>query len=173
MALEPLEVEVTTRTEWTCPMHPEVVRRESGECPICGMALEPRTVVDTEQENPELREMSQRFWVSAALTLPVFLLAMAEMLPGQPLDAVLPKRWQIWLQALLTTGVVLWGGWPFFQRGWASVVHRSLNMFTLIALGTGTAYLYTACSRWCSRRSCPTRCAGRPASHLFTSRRRP
>jgi Cu+-exporting ATPase len=143
MALEPLEIEVTTRTEWTCPMHPQILRPEPGDCPICGMALEPRTIVDTGQDNPELREMTHRFWVSAALTLPVFLLAMAEMLPGQPMDAVLPKRWQIWVQALLATPVVLWGGWPFLQRGWASMVHRSLNMFTLIALGTGTAYLYS------------------------------
>jgi Cu+-exporting ATPase len=143
MALEPLEIEVGERTEWICPMHPEIVRAEAGSCPICGMALEPRTVIDTDQDNPELREMTQRFRISLALTLPVFLIAMSEMIPGRPLDGVLPPSWQVWVQALLATPVVLWGGWPFFGRGWASLVHRSPNMFTLIAQSTGTAYFYS------------------------------
>ncbi|MEW6300337.1 MAG: heavy metal translocating P-type ATPase, partial [Thermodesulfobacteriota bacterium] len=143
MALEPLTVPAPgTRVEYTCPMHPEVVRDRPGACPICGMALEPRTVTVGEEANPELVDMARRFWVSLALTLPIFLLAMAEMLLGGPVQA-LPPRVLAWAQLALATPVVLWGGWPFFQRGWVSVVNRSLNMFTLIAIGTGTAYLYS------------------------------
>lgn len=128
--------------DYTCPMHPEVVRSEPGSCPICGMALEPRTLTGVGDDS-ELRDMSRRFWVSLVLTLPVFVLAMSEMLPGMPVQHALGVRAIGWIQFAFATPVVLWGGWPFFQRGWASLVNKSLNMFTLIALGTGTAYLYS------------------------------
>jgi Cu+-exporting ATPase len=144
MALEPEAPRVpTTRVEYTCPMHPQIVRPGPGGCPICGMALEPRTVTATEETNPELADMSHRFWVSVALTIPVLVLGMSDLIPGQPLQTVLSMRAISWIELLLATPVVLWGGLPFFQRGWASIVNRSLNMFTLIALGTGTAYVYS------------------------------
>jgi Cu+-exporting ATPase len=143
MALEPEFPEALTKTEYTCPMHPEIVRDHPGSCPICGMALEPRTVTAIEQENPELREMTRRFWISVALTIPLLAIAMADMLPGMPVHRILPGTWLPWIELLLATPVVLWGGWPFFQRGWASIVNRSTNMFTLIALGTGVAYFYS------------------------------
>ncbi len=141
-----LEAEVTavppTRTEWTCPMHPEIIRDEPGSCPICGMALEPRTVTEDE-ENPELADMRRRFWVSAILTVPLVVIAMADFLPVSFLDRVASPRALTWIELLLATPVVLWGGWPFFERGWRSVVTRNLNMFTLIGLGVGVAYLYS------------------------------
>jgi Cu+-exporting ATPase len=143
MALERETPVAATRTEYTCPMHPEIVRAGPGSCPICGMALEPRTVTATEEENPELRDMTRRFWVSVALTAPLLAIAMADMLPGMPVHHVLPASWLSWIELVLATPVVLWGGWPFFQRGWASIVNRSTNMFTLIAMGTGVAYLYS------------------------------
>jgi len=142
MALEPATPVQSTRVEWTCPMHPQIVRDQPGTCPICGMALEPRTV-SLEEENPELRDMSRRFWVSVVLTLPVFLLGMSDLLPGQPVQHAISPRTLAWIELVLATPVVLWGGWPFFQRGWASVVNRSLNMFTLIALGTGVAFVFS------------------------------
>jgi Cu+-exporting ATPase len=142
MALEP-ENPVLGRTEYTCPMHPQIVRSEPGHCPICGMALEPRTVSAKEEENPELRDMSRRFWVSLALTAPLLIMAMTDMLPDTPVRHALPAGWLPWIELLLATPVVLWGGWPFFQRGWASIVNRSMNMFTLIALGTGVAYAFS------------------------------
>jgi P-type Cu+ transporter len=132
-----------TRTEYTCPMHPEIVRDGPGSCPICGMALEPRTAVAEHEENPELVSMTRRFWVSVALTIPVLFLGMSDMISGNPLGSLISMRTAGWVALLLATPVVLWGGWPFFQRGWASVVNRSLNMFTLIALGTGAAYIYS------------------------------
>jgi Cu+-exporting ATPase len=141
MALEPETPMAPTRTEYTCPMHPQIVRPGPGSCPICGMALEPRTVTGQE-ENPELRDMSRRFWGSLALTVPLLAIAMSDMLSGMPLEHVL-GRGLPWLELVLSTPVVLWGGWPFFQRGWASIVNRSTNMFTLIAMGTGVAYLYS------------------------------
>ncbi len=131
-------------TEYTCPMHPEIVRPEPGSCPICGMDLEPVTVTADEGPSPELRSMSRRFWISLALTAPVFVLAMSEMIPGQPIQAAIPDRLLVIVQFVLATPVVLWGGWPFFQRGWASIVNRSLNMFTLIAMGTGAAFVFSA-----------------------------
>jgi len=149
MALEPeLPVAPLTKVEYTCPMHPEIVRDDPGSCPICGMALEPRTVTLEEAPNPELTDMTRRFWWSAVLSLPVFLLAMSEMIPGQPVQHALAPRLINWIQFLLATPVVLWGGWPFFQRGWASVVNknglgRNPNMFTLIAIGTGAAYFFS------------------------------
>jgi Cu+-exporting ATPase len=129
--------------EYTCPMHPQIVRAGPGACPICGMALEPRTASAETTENPELAMMSRRFWVSAALSLPIVLLAMSDMIPAQPVQHALSMRAISWTEFLLATPVVIWGGWPFFERGWASVVNRSLNMFTLIALGTGTAYVFS------------------------------
>jgi P-type Cu+ transporter len=145
MTLEPVSVTETlpSKTEYVCPMHPEVVRTAPGSCPICGMALEPRVVTLEEEGNPELKDMTRRFWFSLALTVPVFLTAMSEMIPGQPLQHALSPRLWIWLQLVLATPVVLWGGWPFFKRGWASIVNRSLNMFTLIAMGTGTAFIFS------------------------------
>jgi len=142
------------RTEFTCPMHPEIVRAAPGSCPICGMTLEPRTIT-IDEENPELRDMTRRFWIGLALTAPLLAIAMGSMLwpralmggiaihrgnyvVGTPWSSILP-----WLELLLATPVVLWCGWPFFQRGWVSVVNRSTNMFTLIAMGTGVAYLFS------------------------------
>ena len=143
MALEPTLPEApATPVEYTCPMHPEIVRSEPGACPICGMALEPRAVT-AENANPELADMTRRFWFSVALTGPVLILGMSDLIPGQPLQRFLSMRAIGWIELALATPVVLWAGLPFFQRGWASVVNRSLNMFTLIALGTGTAYLYS------------------------------
>src|SRR4029453_12895164 len=130
-------------TEWTCPMHPQIVRDAPGSCPICGMALEPRTVVVGEGPDPELVDMTRRFWIGLVLTLPLLAFVMGDMLPGQPLRHLIPGRVSAWLQLVLATPVVLWAGWPFFERGWVSIVNRSLNMFTLIALGTGMSYVYS------------------------------
>jgi Cu+-exporting ATPase len=156
MALEPDSPAIpANKTEYTCPMHPEIVRAEPGSCPICGMALEPRTVTAAEEDNPELRDMTRRFWISLALTAPLLAIAMGSMLWGHffmggmdlhrgdhvevtPWSSILP-----WLELILATPVVLWCGWPFFRRGWASLVNRSTNMFTLIAMGTGVAYLFS------------------------------
>ena len=129
--------------EWTCPMHPEIVRPAPGSCPICGMALEPRTMTAAPAENPELRSMQRRLWIGGALTLPLLVLTMAHMLPGRPLDALVPHHLRPWLELALATPVVLWGGWPFFERGATSVVRRSLNMFTLIGLGVFVAYAFS------------------------------
>lgn len=142
MALEPVSVVPLTRTEWTCPMHPEIVRDGPGACPICGMALEPR-VVTLEEANPELDDMTRRFRWSAVITAPTLALMVSEFLPGKPLQGLIPHGWMNWLELVLAAPVVLWGGWPFFVRGWASVVNRHLNMFTLIALGVGAAFGYS------------------------------
>jgi P-type Cu+ transporter len=143
MALEPAMPSVPqSRVEYTCPMHPEIIRSEPGSCPICGMALEPREVTG-EEVNPELADMTRRFWISAALTAPIVLLMVSELIPSDPIKHWLGSGPSLWLQFALATPVVLWGGWPFFERGWLSVKNRSLNMFTLIALGTGAAYLYS------------------------------
>jgi Cu+-exporting ATPase len=143
MALEPeTPVATTTRTEWTCPMHPEIVRSEPGACPICGMALEPRTITAaTPQDNPELRDMTRRFWWGVFLGVPLVALAMLRM---GPLMHIVSPRLGTWIEFALATPIVLWAGRPFFERGWASVKHRSPNMFTLIALGVGVAYIYSA-----------------------------
>ena len=142
MALEPVDVASITKVEWTCPMHPEIVRDAPGSCPICGMALEPRTVT-LEEKNPELEDMTRRFRWSALVTAPILAFMVSEFLPGQPLQRMLPHGWLNWILLVLASPVVLWGGWPFFVRGWASVVNRHLNMFTLIALGVGAAYAYS------------------------------
>ncbi len=128
--------------EYTCPMHPEIVRKSPGACPICGMSLEPRHVA-AGNENPELVDMSRRFWISLVLTLPVLSLMVSEIVPSDPLKHLLGAGPMLWLQFGLATPVVLWGGWPFFVRGWASVINRHLNMFTLVALGTGASYAYS------------------------------
>ena len=143
MALEAENPLPVSKVEYTCPMHPQIVRPAPGNCPICGMALEPRTVSATAEENPELRDMTHRFWIGLALTVPLLAIAMADMLPGISVQHSLPRGWLPWLELLLASPVVLWGGAPFFQRGWTSVVNRSTNMFTLIAMGTGVAYLYS------------------------------
>jgi Cu+-exporting ATPase len=132
-----------TKIEYVCPMHPEIIRSEPGSCPICGMALEPRTVSLEDAPNPELVDMTRRFRISAAFSLPLFILAMSDMLPGQPLQHFLSSNLLMWMQFVLATPVVLWCGWPFFERGWTSIVNRNLNMFTLIAIGVGAAYAYS------------------------------
>jgi P-type Cu+ transporter len=129
--------------EYVCPMHPQIVRTKPGSCPICGMALEPRTVTAADVANPELADMTRRFWVGLALTIPVFVIAMAEMIPGTPLERLLAPGTQGWIELVLSTPVVLWAGWPFFERMWASFISRSLNMFTLIGIGTGAAYAFS------------------------------
>ena len=129
--------------KYTCPMHPEIVKDGPGDCPICGMALEPMTVSAEVEDNPELVGMTRRFWVSAALSLPLLIIAMGEMLPGFDPNALLGERFAGFLQGLLATPVVLWGGWPFFVRAWHSIRTMKLNMFTLIGIGTGAAYLFS------------------------------
>jgi P-type Cu+ transporter len=155
MALDPESpAQPSTQTEYTCPMHPEIVRAEPGNCPICGMTLEPRTVT-AEEDNPELRDMTRRFWISLALTAPLLAIAMGSMFWPGALGMGVSVHWGNtlnitrwssilpWLELILATPVVLWGGWPFFQRGWASIVNRSTNMFTLIAMGTGVSYVFS------------------------------
>ena len=143
MALDP-ETPATPRTstQFTCPMHPDVRRDEAGDCPECGMALEAVTVTLDEADNPELVDMSRRLVFCGLLTLPVLVLAMGGML-GLPIDDLVSWQWQNWLELLFATPVVLWGGWPFFQRAARSIASRNLNMFTLIGLGTGVAYAYS------------------------------
>ncbi|MCH7619946.1 MAG: heavy metal translocating P-type ATPase [Candidatus Marinimicrobia bacterium] len=140
MSLEPLETKIITKREYVCPMHPEVVKNEPGSCPICGMALEPRTVTLEDEENPELKDMNRRFLVSLVFSIPILLFTMSKMTFGV---SFLPPGWGHWLELALATPVVIWAGAPFFRRGWDSVVNRSPNMFTLIAIGTGVAYLYS------------------------------
>ena len=130
------------QVEYTCPMHPQIVRSEPGPCPICGMALEPRHAT-SDENNPELVNMTRRFWISLGLTLPTLLIMISSFIPGDPLKHLISAGPLLWLEFGLATPVVLWGGWPFFQRGWTSVINRHLNMFTLIALGTGSAYFYS------------------------------
>jgi Cu+-exporting ATPase len=145
MALEPdLSTAPLTRVEYTCPMHPEIVRSEPGACPICGMALEPRTVAVNEGPSPELTDMTRRMWLGALLGLPVFLLTMGDMIFGMGLGGRVDAQASNWIGLIFSTPVVLWAGWPFFERGWASVVNRHANMFTLIAMGVGAAYLFSA-----------------------------
>ena len=130
-----------TGTVWTCPMHPQVRDVRNSGCPICGMALEPEGAPPQEEDDSELKDMTRRFWVSAALSTPLFIIAMGEMIPG--LEHLLSGTWSRWLQLILATPVVLWGGWPFLVRGVRSVRTMNLNMFTLIALGVSVAFLYS------------------------------
>jgi P-type Cu+ transporter len=128
---------------YTCPMHPQIERDEPGSCPICGMALEPKSITpNTGEDDSELRNMSRRFWVAVALSIPVLLLTMLPMI-GVRVDESLGGTLYSWLQLVLSTPVVLWAGWLFFERGWRSIVTWNLNMFTLIAIGTGAAYFYS------------------------------
>src|SRR5688500_2704313 len=144
MALEPdLSTAPAMRVEYTCPMHPEIVRDGPGACPICGMALEPRTVTVEEGPNAELIDMTRRMWIATALGLPVFLLAMGDMVFGMGLGGRIDLRISNWIGLIFSTPVVLWAGWPFFERGWASIRNRHANMFTLIALGVGAAYVFS------------------------------
>jgi Cu+-exporting ATPase len=146
MALEPdlSDPAALTKVEYTCPMHPEIVRDEPGACPICGMALEPRVVGIEEKPNPELIDMTRRFWIAVALGAPVFLVTMADMVLAGGLMRYLDMRAVNWIGLAFGAPVVFWAGWPFFVRGWASIVNRSPNMFTLIATGVGSAFLYSA-----------------------------
>jgi Cu+-exporting ATPase len=130
------------QARWTCPMHPEIVRDGPGNCPICGMALEP-VGLPVDGPNPELVDMTRRFWIGATLATPLLVLEMAADLPGLNLHHYVPPLLSIWIQFALATPVVLWAGFPFFARGWASARNRSLNMFSLIALGVGAAYAYS------------------------------
>src|SRR5882724_6840696 len=148
MALEPATISAPQKKiEYTCPMHPEIVRDAPGSCPICGMALEPRTVSLDEEENSELMQMTRRFWVCVALTIPLLIIGMSELIPGAPFDSALPMKSRAWIELALATPVVLWGAWPFFVRAWQSLVNRSLNMFTLIGVGVGVAYLFSVIAK--------------------------
>lgn len=130
---------IAEQKEYTCPMHPQVVQPGPGSCPICGMALEPKAFTAEKEENVELKEMTLRFWVSLFLTLPILFFTML----GPLFSLRFSPAVSTWVQAALATPVVLWGGWPFFTRGWSSIIHRNLNMFTLISIGVGAAYLYS------------------------------
>jgi Cu+-exporting ATPase len=141
MALEPL-TPLGNTAQFTCPMHPEIILDQPGDCPICGMALESMEV-SVEEENHELTDMSRRFRISLIFTLPVFLIAMGDMLPGKPISAMLSSSIRPWLELMLATPVVLWAGWPFLVRGWNSIVNRHLNMFTLIGMGVLVAWSYS------------------------------
>lgn len=143
MALEAATLSVPDRRmQYTCPMHPEIARSEPGVCPICGMALE-AVHVTVDEANPELDAMTRRFWVCAACTVPLLAIMVSDVFPGHGLQRFLNSQLLGWFEFAVSTPVVLWGGWPFFKRGWASVVSRNLNMFTLIAIGSGAAYLYS------------------------------
>jgi Cu+-exporting ATPase len=127
---------------YTCPMHPEIEQEGPGSCPKCGMALEPRAV-SLEEENPELIDMTRRFKVGLVLTIPLVLIAMRDYIPGLPLEGLISHEAMKWVELILATPVVLWAGWPFFVRLEQSILNRSLNMFTLIGLGVGVAYIYS------------------------------
>src|SRR5437016_2232118 len=144
MALEPMvPAAASAKTEYVCPMHPEIVRPEPASCPICGMALEPRVTSSEREQNPELARLTLRFWISVVLTVPILLAAMGAYLLAIPLEKLISARVLTWVELVLATPVVLWGGWPFFVRGWQSIITRSLNMFTLIGLGVAVAYGYS------------------------------
>ncbi len=143
MALEPETVSApVTHPQYTCPMHPRIVRDRPGNCPICGMTLEPMTVT-AEEMNPELDGMTWRLWVGIGFILPLLAVMISDLLPSHPIQHLLAGQSLGWVEFAFATPVVLWGGWPFFQRGWTSIVSRHLNMFTLISIGSGSAYLYS------------------------------
>jgi Cu+-exporting ATPase len=143
MALEPATIVTPAiRSQYTCPMHPQIVLDEPGNCPICGMTLEPMTA-ELKETNPELDKMTRRFWVCAALTLPLLAIMILDILPGHGLQHLLKGQLLGWFEFAIATPVVLWGGWPLFQRGWASIISRNPNMFTLVSIGAGSAYLYS------------------------------
>src|SRR5881396_3309233 len=129
---------------YTCPMHPEIEQDRPGDCPKCGMTLEPKTIGGEEEEPRETRSLSQKFWIALGLTIPVLLLAMGHAIPGLNIDSIVPKQIGKWIEFALATPVVLWAGGFFFTRAWQSIVNRSLNMFTLLAVGVGAAYVYSA-----------------------------
>ena len=131
------------RVSYTCPMHPEVLQDRPGACPICGMALEPKVAAADEQENRELILMTRRFWVCLVLAVPVFLLAMSDFIPGRPLQKMVSPKVLIWIEFVLAVPVVLWGAWPFYIRGWRSIISLKFNMFTLISLGIAVAFIYS------------------------------
>jgi Cu+-exporting ATPase len=144
MALEPVTpIKPVSKTEYVCQMHPQIVRSEPGNCPICGMTLEPRVVSAADETSPELADMTRRFWISVALAIPLILIEMSDMIPGRPVERMMPASLRTWIELALATPVVLWAGWPLFVRAWASIVNRSLNMFTLIGMGVGVAYGYS------------------------------
>ena len=153
---------------YTCPMHPQIEQDHPGSCPICGMALEPKTIsAETVEDDSELRDMTRRFWIGVLLTLPVFIVAMAHLVPAWSHAEWLGGEVSRWGQFILTTPVVLWAGWPFFVRGWRSLVNRSLNMFTLIALGVGAAYAFSAVAMfWPQAFPAAAGHAGKPAIYF-------
>ncbi len=130
---------MANQKEYTCPMHPQIVQPGPGSCPICGMALELKVFTAEKEENAELKEMTLRFWIGLFLTLPILFFTITEPLFSLGFSPAA----SVWIQAALATPVVLWSGWPFFTRGWSSIIHRNLNMFTLISIGVGAAYLYS------------------------------
>src|SRR5213594_2063279 len=129
---------------YTCPMHPEIEQDHPGACPKCGMTLEPKTIGAEEEEQRETQSLSRKFWIALVLTIPVLFLAMGHAIPGLDIDSIVPKRIGKWIEFALTTPVVLWAGGFFFARAWQSIVNRSFNMFTLIAVGVGAAYFYSS-----------------------------
>ena len=139
----PQRAQTSVASEYTCPMHPEVIRNAPGDCPKCGMALEPVTPDATADDNTELRDMNRRFWVSAILTVPVFFLSLGELIPGVSLGSMASPRSLDFLELFLVIPVIGYGAWPFFKRFWRSLVNRALNMFTLIGMGVGVAFLYS------------------------------
>jgi len=145
MTLEPVQpvALAPSAVEWTCPMHPQIVRHAPGNCPICGMALELRSPTEDHTENPELRDMSHRFWTTVILTVPLLAVAMTEFLPAGEMGGLVSMRTTTWIEMALATPVCLWAAWPFYVRAVQSVVNRSLNMFTLIGLGVSVAYTYS------------------------------
>jgi len=144
IALEPVApIQPVSKTEYVCPMHPQIVRSEPGNCPICGMTLEPRVLSAGSDASPELADMSRRFWIGVAFTLPLILIEMSDMIPSRPFQRVMPASLRTWIELVLATPVVMWAGAPLFVRGWQSLVNRSLNMFTLIGMGIGVAYSYS------------------------------
>jgi Cu+-exporting ATPase len=142
MSIEPTK-QKDSASEYICPMHPQIVGNAPGNCPVCGMTLELRVASATEEANPELHQMTLRFWVSAALALPVLVVSVSESMFGNPLYQLASARFWTWFELVMATPVVLWGGWPFFVRGWQSIVNRGLNMFTLISLGLAVSYGYS------------------------------